>query len=102
MNRATSLFLIGMMAGVLRAGPNRETIIGPSGGSAHALAVDPANPRTVYAGTSAGVLKTTDGGLHCRAANSGLPAVVRTLVIDTSNPNALYASSSATGPGLFR
>lgn len=79
------------------------TSIGPSGGFAHALAVDPSNPGTVYAGTSGGVLKTTDGGANWRAANSGLRSSVRTLVIDSSNSNTIYAGASANGqPGIFK
>ena len=92
-----------MMAGGLRAAPNTGTSIGPSGGSAHAMAVDPANPGTVYAGTSAGVLKTTDGGANWRAANSGLPVGVHILVIDPTDPNTVYAGSPATArPGIFK
>jgi hypothetical protein len=57
----------------VQAGINQWTPIGPFGGSARALAIDPQNPDTVYAGTSGGVFKTTNcgtswkiaGGTHC-------------------------------------
>src|SRR2546430_15531626 len=35
---------------------------GPDGGSDLALAIDPTNPTTVYAGTQGGVFKRADGG----------------------------------------
>lgn len=35
---------------------------GPEGGAILALAVDPMRPSTLYAGTKAGALKSTDGG----------------------------------------
>lgn len=88
--------------GSVRAETNAWTSIGPSGGNAHALAVDPLSPGTVYAGTSRGVLKSTDGGANWRAANSGL-RVSSTLVIDSRNPNTIYAGGSAAGqPGIFK
>ena len=46
----------------VQAGINQWTPIGPFGGSARAMAIDPQNPDTVYAGTSGGVFKTTNGG----------------------------------------
>ena len=46
-----------------------------------ALAVDPANPGTVYAGTYDGVLRTTDGGTTWMPANSGLPAATRVFAL---------------------
>lgn len=98
-----SMILLLVGASVAWAETAVWTRIGPSGGSAHALAVDPANPGIMYAGTSVGVLKTTDGGANWRAANSGLQPDVITLVIDSSNPNTLYAGLSATGrPGIFK
>src|SRR5262252_6388271 len=81
--------------------------IGPYGGSARALAIDPQHPGTVYAGTSGGVFKTTNGGTSWNAANSGLPAgyIARALVIDPQNPNTVYAGG-ACGPygpcGIFK
>ena len=48
------------------------TSIGPFGGSINALAVDPQTPTTLYAGTSRGVYKSTDGGTSWRAVNTGL------------------------------
>ncbi|MBI4699381.1 MAG: hypothetical protein HY758_10900, partial [Nitrospirae bacterium] len=38
------------------------TNIGPDGGDVRALAIDPVNTSTIYAGTYGGVYKSTDGG----------------------------------------
>ncbi|BEP95802.1 hypothetical protein GmRootA79_41860 [Acidovorax sp. A79] len=70
---------------------------GPQGGSVSALAIDPATPATVYAGTEfMGVSKSTDGGATWAVANSGLPNTrVSSLAIDLATPATLYASTSA-------
>ncbi len=55
------------------------------------LATDPVTPETLYAGTSDGVLKSMDGGARWKAMNTGLPGRnVRTLVVDSQNPNLVY------------
>ena len=46
-----------------------------------ALALDPASPGTVYAGTFDGVLKTLDGGKTWMTANNGLPAATRVFAL---------------------
>ncbi len=46
---------------------------GPEGGDIRALAIDPATPSTLYAGTGyGGVFKSTDGGENWEAVNTGL------------------------------
>ncbi len=50
------------------AGVNRWSSIGPKGGDCLALAIDPAQPATLYAGTTDGVSKSTDGGATWQAA----------------------------------
>ena len=87
----------------------------------YALAIDPLNTATLYAATSSGVLKTTDGGSTWTTVNSGLPkGVVQTpnfsrfsgqplaplaptdpvqaLAIDPTNPATLYVG---TPRGVF-
>jgi len=97
------LLLAALGTGTLWAGKNVWTSIGPSGGSAHALAADPVNPGTVYAGTSRGVLKTTDGGTTWQLANSGLPPGIHILAIDPTNPGTIYAGLEANGqPAIFK
>lgn len=76
--------------------------LAPSPSAAQVLAVDPQNPAIVYAGfhTTVGVYKSTDGGAHWTAANSGLPQVlIFSLLIDPTNTSTLYASAA---PGLFK
>ncbi len=67
-------------------------------GATTALAIDPANGNTAYAGTSQGVFKTTNGGTSWTPASAGLNANgVGTLVIDAAG--TLYAG---TGGGVFK
>ncbi len=49
-------------ASTVSAGVGVWTTGGPYGGNITALAVDPANPATLYAGTNGGVFKSADGG----------------------------------------
>ena len=71
-----SIVLLAMLetwSGTVWAGINGWTSRGPDGGIILALAVDPQNPSTVYAGTAGGgVFKSTNGGASWSAANSGL------------------------------
>ena len=61
------------LAGVASAGVNTWTTNGPDGGDIRALAIDPANPATLYAGTEGGgVFKSTNGGGSWNAVNAGL------------------------------
>ena len=65
-----------------------------------ALAIDPANPSTLYAGTREGVFKSTDRGAHWGEINNGLTNLrVQALAIDPTNPSTLYASTIA---GVFK
>jgi hypothetical protein len=63
-----------------------------------ALAVDPANPRTVYAGdsgmmTEGRVLKSTDGGATWRSSGSGISGDdVDGLAVDPDTPSTVYAA----------
>jgi photosystem II stability/assembly factor-like uncharacterized protein len=78
------------------------------------LAIAPADPETVYAGTGRGVFKTTDGGATWRAANDGLfgkesayerewrltEGYVQALVVDPGDPETVYAGTRQRG--LFK
>jgi photosystem II stability/assembly factor-like uncharacterized protein len=78
------------------------TTHGPDGASVGAVAVDPANPATVYAGTGGGVFKSTNGGASWSAANSGLGSTgVAALAIDPSSTTTLYAAGGEQG-GVFK
>ncbi len=60
-----------------------------------ALAIDPATPTTLYAGTQGGgVFKSTNGGGNWSAVNTGLTATfVYALAIDPVTPATLYAGT---------
>lgn len=71
---------------------------GISASTARALAVDPTNPATLYAGTSLGLYKSTDRGLTWAAANRGLTSLqVSGLAVSPTDPNTLYAVSADQG-----
>ena len=75
---------------------NHWTSAGPEGGNVYALAIDPLNRNTLYAGIDTGsVIKTTDGGSHWMTSNTGLPpfGTVYTIAIDPSNPTIIYAGT---------
>jgi photosystem II stability/assembly factor-like uncharacterized protein len=61
--------------------------------NAISLTVDPRNPNTLYASTTGGIFKSTDGGARWNEANSGLGSFpcIGALAIDPSTPNTLYS-----------
>jgi photosystem II stability/assembly factor-like uncharacterized protein len=60
-----------------------------------ALAIDPQNSSTLYAGTGSGVFRSTDGGTNWVAVNSGLTNLsITTLAADPQNPGTVYAGAS--------
>jgi hypothetical protein len=76
--------------------------IGPEGGIIVALAIDPATPTTLYAGSYGGrVFKSIDGGKSWNAAATGLTRhTVTSLAIDPTTPTTLYAGTQ--GGGVFK
>src|SRR5437016_2862110 len=97
--------ILSILGGARRADAG-WTAIGPEGGTVTALAINPATPTTLYAGTfsGAGVFKSTNGGASWTAINSGLPgpqvaAHVLALAIDPATPTTLYAG---TNNGVFK
>jgi photosystem II stability/assembly factor-like uncharacterized protein len=64
------------------------------------LVIDPQSPGTVYAVTSRGLFKSTDGGASWAAPNIWLPATaVGPLAIDPQNPSTVYMGGSR---GVFK
>jgi hypothetical protein len=68
-----------------------------------AVAFDPANPDTAYAGLlSGGIYKSTNGGDSWAAMNTGLPAtrpLIRGFAFDPSAPATVYAN---TNGGVYK
>src|SRR5262249_29612061 len=68
-------------------------------GSAHAVAIDPSTPDTVYVGTAFGVLKSTNGGADWFVVSGLSITAVGPIAIDPAVPPTLYA---ATANGVFK
>jgi photosystem II stability/assembly factor-like uncharacterized protein len=99
------------------AGINRWTSLGPDGGPITALAIDPQDPRTLYAATGSGALagngvfKSVDGGVSWMPASSGLPAssaselgnALLALAIDPHDTSTIYAAACCYGAsGVYK
>ena len=99
--RLAAVLLWSLHCSIASSGANQWTPIGPDGANVTVLAVDPANPSTVYAGTtSAGVFKSTDSGATWQGAGEGLPTTgISALVIDPVTRSTVYAG---TGSGIFK
>ncbi len=72
-----------------------------SRGAGVTLAIDPQNPRRLYAGATdgGGVRKSLDGGRTWKPSNAGLASLhVTAIAVDPVNPDTLYA---ATARGVF-
>jgi photosystem II stability/assembly factor-like uncharacterized protein len=85
-------------------GKTWQTTVGEGLGlrSILALAVHPANPDIVYAGTgNAGVFKTENGGRTWVPINQGVSSLsIRAIAIDTSSPNTVYLGTG--GAAIFK
>jgi photosystem II stability/assembly factor-like uncharacterized protein len=95
------LVLFGWGSPRVWAGKNVWTSSGPLR-QINALAADPQNPQTIYAGDAeaGGVFKTTNGGRSWSRFMS-LDNDVSNLVVDPQNPNVVYVASRSGG-GLFK
>jgi hypothetical protein len=72
-----------------------------TGAEIKSIIINPGESKIVFAGTTAGLLVTEDGGLTWRkAGDSGLISRdIRHLAINSNDPDGLFA---ATGKGVFR
>jgi photosystem II stability/assembly factor-like uncharacterized protein len=85
-----------------RAALNAWSSVGPyaPGGNVRALAIDPASPDTLYAGTDGGVFKSVDRGTSWSAVNNGLASfTVYALAADPRGNSTLYAG---TNGGVYK
>jgi photosystem II stability/assembly factor-like uncharacterized protein len=92
------------LSGVLKSTDGGATWedAGLEDGPVHALAVDPADPGTVYAGRADGIFLSHDGGAHWARVesalfdpNRGTSNIVK-LAVDPRQPSTIYAGG--TGP----
>ncbi len=91
---ALSIFIVSSNS----SGDNQWISIGPWGANVLALAINPQTPDTLYAGTNAGVFKSTNGGTDWTA--TGLTYTdVNALAINPQTPDTLYAGTNA---GVFK
>ena len=91
----TLLFALAALATAVPAiaGINAWTGGGPPGGFVIALVSDPGDAWTVYAGTSRGVFRSSDGGAHWVARNGGLPDPLYLTALAAASPGVLYAAA---------
>lgn len=106
---SSALLLAGSLALALPASPAAAADLagsllplGPDGGTIGALAVDPLDPLTAYAGASdngGGVFKTSDGGQSWEPVRNGMPlgTSVLSLAVDPSRHATLYAGTAGAG-----
>ena len=102
---------LGTSVGVFKSvdGGFEWTLIGLSGINVTTLAVDPANPDIVYAGTTSsdGVFRSADAGATWTAVNGGLTSRnILALTIDPRTPTTIYAGTTQSFPdpcrGVFK
>lgn len=112
----SKIFVAGTLSGVYRStdGGEHWTPMSPAGSTElheiESVAIDPADPNTVYAGTWHLPWKTTDGGAHWANITKGLidDSDVFSIIIDPHTPAVVYASAcsgiykSETAGELFR
>jgi photosystem II stability/assembly factor-like uncharacterized protein len=67
---------------------------------ATSVVVDPRSATTIYAVTSRGLLKSTDGGDSWTGVGDGLSSYILALAIDPVTSSTLYAATAA--PGIFK
>jgi photosystem II stability/assembly factor-like uncharacterized protein len=76
----------------------RWVSLGPQGGGINALATNPTAPQTIFAATSGGVFKSTDGGGSWSTANTGLPDTgLSAVTIDQAAPQTVYVGTDTSG-----
>jgi photosystem II stability/assembly factor-like uncharacterized protein len=79
----------------LDGGVNWQSLqLGPGSTFVSAAAINPSDPKKIYAGTEEGLFVSLDAGQTWTSR----PGVVRALAIDPNNPELVYAA----GSGIFR
>jgi photosystem II stability/assembly factor-like uncharacterized protein len=75
--------------------------VGPDGADVTALAFDPTDPSVVYAGTSAGLYRSTDAGVRWRLL-SPVDTVVCRIAVHPAVPQQVWVVGGAYGGPLMR
>src|SRR4030095_8693034 len=89
------LAFLGIGYRIVWAEANVWTNMGPFGGDVEALAIDPQNPSTVYAGTATGLFKSTDGGGSWSVLKTPLPGGFGFLATDPQTPSTVYVGNGS-------
>src|SRR5258708_21277180 len=87
------------LAAAVRDAGGRWQTLGPYQAAVSALAVDPADPANVYAGTDGGseVFKSADGGATWSGFHQGQPqrGYAAALAIDPRHPSTVYLADTS-------
>ena len=97
------LALVASAGAVARAADNAWSRSGLDALTVYALAVDPVTTTTLFAGTGAGVYRSTNGGADWDLVSNPLTFTsndVRCLAIDPVNPDVVYAGTY--GGGVYK
>src|SRR5215475_13929797 len=97
---ALSALLLAALVLPANAGANTWSSARLYGGSVYGLAVSPADPSIVLAGTGgAGVFRSTDGGVSWHRSSSGMPhdTIVFTFAFAPSAPGTVFAGTYRSG-----
>jgi photosystem II stability/assembly factor-like uncharacterized protein len=89
----SQILLIAFASLSLFAGENRWTIKGPDAGSPAKIVFDPADSSIVYAATSNGVFRSTDGGQHWTVGADTLGTPFGDVAVASGDPQKVFASS---------
>jgi len=75
----------------------------PGLGSANETVFDPKNPRVIWAGSSHGLYKSTDGGENWAfLLGGGTSYFIGNIELDPMDPDIVYAGSGEPGAGFFQ
>jgi hypothetical protein len=87
------IVLVAFASFSLLAGENRWTIKGPDAGNPNKIVFDPADSSIVYAATSNGVFRSSDGGQHWTVGAGTLGTPFGDVAVASGDPLKVFASS---------
>ena len=72
--------------------------LGLAGKNLTTISLNPDNPKNIFVGGDDGIFRTDNGGLSWEPANTGIPSpVIRSLALDPTFPDRVYAGTKSTG-----